>query len=160
MAGNMFRKDLYYRLKGAWIHLPPLKKRKDDIPLLIRKFLDEFGAPSQCGGILDDAMDLLMNYDYPGNIRELRLIIHSAVNLSEGRPISANSLPAHLGRRKPQPKVKHSPWPDHTILTLNEMEKDYILKVYNQLDQNKSKTAEVLGIGLNTLRRKLESYGV
>jgi len=160
MAENRFRRDLYYRLRGAWIHLPPLMKRKDDIPLLIGKFLKEFGVSAEVGGIKDDVMDLLMNYDYPGNIRELRSIIHSAVNLSEGRPISTSSLPAHLGKRKSQPRVQHPSLGNHEILPFKEMEKDYILKAYNMLGQNKSKTAEALGIGINTLRRKLSSYGV
>jgi len=160
LGGNMFRKDLYYRLKGAWIHLPPLRKRKDDIPLLIGKFFEELGVPAEVGGLEDNAMDLLLKYDYPGNIRELRSIIHSAVNLSKGNLITVNSLPAHLGTRKPHLGIQHQSRSDHNIIPLSEVEKDYILKVYHQLDQNKSKAAELLGIGINTLRRKLSSYGV
>jgi DNA-binding NtrC family response regulator len=159
LAKKIFRRDLYYRLRGGWVHLPPLKERKDDIPLLTRRFLEEFGAIAEVNGIEEDAMLLLMNYDYPGNIRELRSVIQSAVNIARGKPISTNSLPAFLRNRKPQPTVQRQAGAEQ-ILPLKEMEKDYILKVYNQLGRNKSKAANLLGIGLNTLRRKLESYGV
>jgi DNA-binding NtrC family response regulator len=159
LAKKIFRRDLYYRLRGGWVHLPPLKERKDDIPLLTRRFLEEFGGLAEGNGIEEDAMLLLMNYDYPGNIRELRTVIQSAVNIARGKPISTNSLPAFLRNRKPQPTVQRQSGAEQ-ILSLKQMEKDYILKVYNQLDRNKSKAANLLGIGLNTLRRKLESYGV
>ncbi len=159
LAKGMFRKDLYYRLRGGWIHLPPLKERKDDIPLLVNRFLEEFGGLTEGGGIEEDAMALLMNHDYPGNIRELRSIIQSVVNLARGKPVTANSLPGYVRKRKPQPTVQHQTEPDHMV-SLKEMEKDYIRTVYNKLGQNKSRTAKLLGIGLNTLRRKLESYGL
>ncbi|UCE74122.1 MAG: sigma-54-dependent Fis family transcriptional regulator, partial [Methanomassiliicoccales archaeon] len=72
MDKGMFRKDLYYRLKVAWLHLPPLRERKDDIPLLINKFLEDFLDVPENSGIEEDAISVLMEYDYPGNIRELR----------------------------------------------------------------------------------------
>ncbi len=159
VSTKMFRKDLYYRLRGAWIHLPPLKERKDDIPLLVKKFLEEFGGLAEGRIIEEDAMDLLMNFDYPGNIRELRSIIRSATNMAQGMPVSAKFLPDYLGRRRPRSTAHYQPGPDH-ILSLQEVEKAYILKVYNKIGQNKSKAASLLGIGLNTLRRKLESYGL
>ncbi|MFZ5572631.1 MAG: sigma-54-dependent transcriptional regulator [Thermodesulfobacteriota bacterium] len=153
-----FRKDLYYRLRGGWIHLPPLKERKEDIPLLIQKFLDEFAGPGG-GGLEEKAMDLLMNHDYPGNIRELRNVIRAAASLSQGKPIAAESLYAYLGIRKARSIPVH-PSGNEPILPLMEMEKQYILKVYGQTGSNKSETARILGIGINTLRRKLESYGL
>ena len=103
-------------------------------------------------------MYLLMEYDYPGNIRELKAIIQAAVNLAQGRPISARYLPAQLVKQKGGTAVTHRP--EHeTNATLEQVGKDHILNVYNRMGKNKSQTARSLGIGLNTLRRKLDSYG-
>ena len=158
MAKGLFRKDLYYRLRGGWCHLPPLKERKDDLPLLVEKFLKEFG--NHCGSISieDEAMTLLMEYNYPGNVRELKAIIQSAANLSQGRPIAVNFLPEHMRKQRQRTKATPQPGPD-PIAPLDEMEKDYILNAYKKLGKNKSQAARILGIGLNTLRRKLEQYG-
>jgi len=157
MAQNKFRKDLYYRLKGGWLSLPPLRERKEDIPLLVSGFLEKF-----CGSVgaevEEEVLSLLMDYHYPGNIRELKAIIQAAVNLAQGRPISAKYLPPQLVRQKKIFAAGH-PAQNETIATLAQVEKDHILNVYNLMDNNKSRTARTLGIGLNTLRRKLESYG-
>ena len=137
--------------------MPPLKERKEDIPLLLTAFLEEFCGPGGAD-IEEVAMSLLMSSDYPGNIREFRSIIQSAVNLAQGRPISINHFPAHL-RKKSVSKPDKMSAPD-SIAPLSQVEKNHILKTYRHLDKNKSQTARILGIGLNTLRRKLESYGV
>jgi two-component system response regulator AtoC len=156
---GMFRNDLYYRLKGVCLHLPPLRERKEDIPLLADKFLKEFSDVSGKDGISEEAGILLMNYDYPGNIRELRSIIQLAVNLAQGRQISAGSLPTHLRKRKPVAR-SYSQKEGSPVATLKEMEKAHILKAYEQTGKIKAQTAKLLSIGLNTLRRKLEVYGV
>lgn len=159
MAKAMFRKDLYYRLRGAWLRLPPLRERKEDIPLLTKEFLGEFCGVSGPSGIEEEAMSVLMDYDYHGNIRELRSILQSAVNLARGRPISANQFPDYLQRRKPI--SRHDTQAVFEPLTpLSEVEKAHILKVYAWTGRNKAQAARVLGIGLNTLRRRLRSYGV
>ena len=157
MSKKQFRKDLYYRLKGGWLHLPPLKERKKDIPLLLTSFLEEFSGP---GGtdIEENAISMLMSHDYPGNIRELRSIIQSAVNLAQGRPISINHFPAYL--RKKVAMKPHETEMSDSLAPLSDIEKEHILKTYQHLNKNKSQTARSLDIGLNTLRRKLESYGV
>lgn len=158
ISKGQFRKDLYYRLKGAWLYLPPLRERRGDIPALTEKFLEEFGG---VGGrrIERDAMEALMGYDYPGNIRELRFIIQSAVNLARGEAIGVGHLPGAVGTKKPtsMPLPTGSP---ESVAPLAEMEKAHILKVYDHTDRNKSQCARMLGIGLNTLRRKLAVYGV
>ena len=159
MAAGRFRKDLYYRLRGGWLHLPPLRERKQDIPLLVGRFMEEFGAIGGSGGIEEEAMDLLMDYDYPGNIRELRSIVQSAVNLTQGGPISVKTLPSHLRARKPAMKVLQRS-ESEPIVPLEEVEKRHIVTTYNRMGKNKSQTAIALGIGLNTLRRKLEDYGI
>jgi two-component system response regulator AtoC len=159
MIKKMFRKDLYYRLRGGWLHLPPLKERKDDIPPLVDLFTEEFCRPAKSCGIKDNALSLLMNYNYPGNIRELRSIIQSAVNLAQGRPISLNHFPKPFVEQNRVKEMIDLPG-SGTFAPLEDIEKKYILKVYGAMQKNKLKTARVLGIVVNTLRRKLEIYGV
>lgn len=156
---GMFRNDLYYRLKGACLHLPPLRERKEDIPLLTDKFLKEFSDISFKEGISEEAVILLMNYNYPGNIRELRSIIQSAVNLAQGGQISAHFLPPRLKKRKPVAR-SYSQKEGSSIAPLDEVEKNHVLEVYEQTGRIKAQTARLLSIGLNTLRRKLNAYGV
>ena len=158
MAKRLFRKDLYYRIRGGWLHLPPLRERQEDIPLLANKFLQDYRDPENDYGIEEEAMCLLMEYNYPGNIRELSSIIQSAVNLAQDRPVSSNVLPDHLRQRKSISRCQNKS--DAPIVSLSQVEKSHILKVYKHTNQNKSQTARLLGIGLNTLRRKLGSYGV
>jgi DNA-binding NtrC family response regulator len=158
IAKKKFRNDLYYRLKGGWLHLPPLKHRKDDIPLLISSFVEEFCGRSGID-IGEEAMSILMAYDYPGNIRELKSIIQSAVNLAQGNTITVKSLPPHLRKLKTN-STRDETMESETIVPLEETEKAHILKVYRQMGKNKTRTADVLGISLNTLRRKIEGYGV
>jgi len=155
---GLFRKDFYYRLNTAWLHIPPLRERKEDIPLLINRFLEEFCDDGSACGIKEEAMSILMNYDYPGNVRELRSILQSSLNLAQGKIISPDFLPKHLRKQKPvsrcEPQKGANP-----ISPLAEMEKDHIVKAYAETGGNKARTAKLLGIALNTLRRKLESYG-
>ena len=158
IAKKKFRNDLYYRLKGGWLHLPPLKHRKDDIPLLISSFVEEFCGRSGID-IGEEAMSILMAYDYPGNIRELKSIIQSAVNLAQGKTIAVKFLPPHLRKLKTN-STRDETMESETIVPLEETEKAHILKVYRQMGKNKTRTADVLGISLNTLRRKIEAYGV
>ena len=158
MAQNRFRKDLYYRLRGGWLHLPPLRERKDDIPLLITRFIKEFCGSSGIP-IERDALAILMAYDYPGNIRELKAVIQSSVNLAHTGAIAPKHLSENMRKLKLTPKSPDGFSAD-TIATLDQIQKKHILSVYEQMGHNKSRTARLLGIGLNTLRRKLESYGV
>jgi len=153
------REDFYYRINVASIHLPPLRTRKEDIPLLANKFLRDYCGPDNICGIEEEAMCLLLEYEYPGNIRELQSIIQSAVNLSQGRPISINFLPDHLKRHKSILECQNISTSE-PIVPLDQIEKSHIIKAYQHTGRNKSQTARLLGIGLNTLRRKLKSYGV
>ncbi len=159
MAKGEFRKDLYFRLKVARIHLPPLRERKEDIPLLVRDFLKDMR--NGAGGVEmdEDAMSLLIDYDYPGNVRELRSVLQAAVNLSQGRRLTPKFMPDYVRKgRKTAPKPV---LPDgRPVISLSETEKSHIVRVYNETGCNKMKTAKLLGIGLNTLRRKLASYGI
>jgi DNA-binding NtrC family response regulator len=158
MAGRMFRKDLYYRIRGGWLHLPPLRERSEDIPLLVDHFLKEYCAPDHSCAVDDETMRVLMDYPYPGNIRELKSIIQSTVNLAQGKPLSIVFLPEQM-RRQSTPALREPTTADDRIIPLAEIEKTHILSVHKRLNFNKSQTARELGIGLNTLRRKLKAYG-
>jgi DNA-binding NtrC family response regulator len=159
MPKKLFRKDLYYRLRGSWLHLPPLRERKEDIAPLINRFLEEFCGPGRNCNLEAETLSVLTDYDYPGNIRELRSIIQSAVNLAQGRPLSTKFLSPRLRLRKPAAKTGPQSI-EQEIIPLDEMEKSYVLKIYRLTDKNKCRTARLLGIGLSTVRRKLEGYGV
>ena len=156
MATGRFRKDLYYRLSGSWLHLPPLRDRMDDVPLLADRFLKVFSG-ADCHQMSDAVLDALLAYDFPGNVRELKSIVKSAVNLSQNQPININCLPAHIQRYSTKPRVEKA---GQTVPTLAELEKNHIITVYRRNNNNKAETSRVLGIGINTLRRKLKAYGV
>ena len=158
LAKGQFRKDLYYRLKGAWLFIVPLRERREDIPLLINVFLREFRGDLTGQDVEEDALDILLGYDYPGNIRELRSIIQSSCNLSQKKPIGARYLPEYI--RKSRPKAAVQAGRTGPIVPLAEAERVHILQAYEETTRNKLRTAKLLGIGLNTLRRKLASYGV
>ncbi len=161
IARKAFRKDLFYRIRGGWLKLPPLRERPEDIPLLAEAFLSRYEVETRNNRrIRSAALERLSAYEWPGNVRELKSILQTAANLAQGKPIDVVHLPEHmrtLPRRTPLPPGND---PAQTIRPLADVEKEHILTVYNQLAQNKSQTAKALGIGLNTLRRKLESYGV
>ena len=93
---GLFRKDLYYRLKGAWLHLPPLRERNGDVPLLMKAFLKEYGQRPEGAKPDPEALAALLGYDYPGNVRELQSILRSALNLSQGGAITLRHLPAQV----------------------------------------------------------------
>jgi two-component system response regulator AtoC len=158
MESGRFRSDLFYRIRGSWLHLTPLRERPEDIPLLAEHFLREAGAAKAQLPLADDVVRALVSYDFPGNVRELRSVIRSALNLTQGKPISRESLPAALRRRR----VKNLPERARpaAALTLVEVEKRHILDTYRRMGGNKMRTARVLGLGLNTLRRKLKGYGI
>ncbi|RJQ68928.1 MAG: sigma-54-dependent Fis family transcriptional regulator [Desulfobacteraceae bacterium] len=161
IARKAFRKDLFYRIRGGWLHLPPLRERREDIPLLADMFLGKY-AEYRGGSrrLSPSALDLLAGYAWPGNVRELKSIIQSAVNLAQGKTIDAHHLPEHLRAQGKSRLTALSASEQKTIRPLGEVEKEYILRAYNGLERNKVRTAKALDIGLNTLRRKLASYGI
>jgi DNA-binding NtrC family response regulator len=144
-----FREDLFYRLTVVEIEVPSLRERKDDIPLLVDKFLFKYGVEYKDGfvKITPEALNVLQRYHWPGNIRELENSIQRAVIMSD-RIIEVSHLPEHL---------KYAiDFPDEGLLTLKEMEKRYIKKVLNATQNNKTKAAEILQIDRKTLREKLK----
>jgi DNA-binding NtrC family response regulator len=159
LARKSFRQDLYYRLKGVQLHLSPLRERREDIPLLVDHFLSEFGNSRAVYRIDGEAMRALAGYDYPGNVRELRAVIQSAVNLVEGSCLTLSSLPAYL-RQHHRKRSAGKFIPSGIIAPLEEIKRQHVLRAYEQSGQNKIRAARVLGIGINTLRRKLSLYGI
>jgi DNA-binding NtrC family response regulator len=151
-----FREDLYYRLNVVNLHVPPLRERKDDIPLLATAFLKEFaeenGKPIEA---LDNrARAALYAYDWPGNVRELRNCLESAVVMAKGRLITVDDLPPTIGNSS------ESLWIRLPMgLPLEEAEKIIIRDTLSAQRGNKSRTAEVLQIGRKTLHRKLAEWG-
>ena len=161
LANKTFRKDLYYRLRGGWLHLPPLRERKEDIPLLIQMFIKRYGKPEIEYELGELAAHRFMAYDYPGNIRELEAMVQYTLNLCQGRPITEACLPKQLMMLKlEKPSSNGNSSKRRKVVPLENMVKKYILDTYRQTRRNKSQTARLLGISLSTLRRKLESYGM
>lgn len=146
-----FREDLYYRLNVVNIETPPLRNRKDDIPLLANYFISKFGKEFQKTGIqiTAKAMELLMRYHWPGNIRELENTIQRCLIMAD-HEIGVDQLPEHL--KMAAPKAEES---NNTFQSLAEIEKQHILKVLAAVGNNKTKAAEILGIDRKTLRSKL-----
>jgi DNA-binding NtrC family response regulator len=149
VAGGRFREDLYWRLNVLPIHVPPLRERPADIPLLAEHFLgDRRLAP--------DALAMLTAYAWPGNVRELRNAIERAVTLAPGFEIRPSDLPERIQQagqaaaRIADASRRHLP--------LRELERDYILEILRQVNGNKSRAAEILGLDRKTLYRKLEEY--
>lgn len=160
-AKHLFRNDLYWRLKGAWLNIPPLRERKEDLFILIQSFLKESCGEKEGMGIAGDAMAALTVYDYPGNVRELRSIVQASLNLAGEGPLSMKSLPPYVVKAAEQEKKRKSASEEPAAeKPLAHMEREYILKAYEQTGKNKLRTAKLLGIGLNTLRRKLSSYNI
>ncbi|WP_319562371.1 sigma-54 dependent transcriptional regulator [Marispirochaeta sp.] len=154
--GN-FREDLFYRLNVVNIHVPPLRERKEDIPLLAAAFLNEFAEENgkSIEGIDHKANLALYNYSWPGNIRELRNSIESAVVLSKGNIITPEDLPPSVVSGEEGTYIKID-----LGVSMAEAERVIIESTLNYCNGNKSKTAEVLGIGRKTLHRKISEYDI
>jgi two-component system response regulator HydG len=154
-----FRTDLFYRLNVIALHLPTLRQRAEDIPLLATHFLSRIAelrqeAPKE---LSRSALDALVNYSWPGNVRELENALERAVILTPGDEIATSALPERVTQRVSEPLVaERAP----TNPTLESIERAYIMWVLQSESGNKSRAAEVLGIDPSTLYRKLSRYGV
>jgi transcriptional regulator with PAS, ATPase and Fis domain len=154
-----FRKDLYYRLRVVPLSLPPLRERREDIPLLVSAFLARYNAEfgKNLEGVTQSALDVLLNHSYPGNIRELQNIMEHAVLLSSGRMLDVKDLPRDLwtppGERPFLDSVLSLPQP------LKNIEDALIQKALERTNGNMSEAARLLGIGRSTLWRRLREKG-
>ncbi len=154
-AGN-FREDLFYRLNVVNIQMPSLLERRDDIPLLIAHFIDNFNKVfgKKIKGLSSQALEILMHYDFPGNIRELKNIIERAVALTDQGRIQVADLPPDLQ------KLDFKTFETLEMETLEEMEKRYITTILERTNYNRHLAAKILGIPRTTLWRRLKEYGI
>ncbi len=148
-----FRQDLYYRLNAAILELPPMRQRRDDIPLLVEHFLSVFSSENSkpVGSVSNEAMARFMEYDWPGNIRELKNTINYAATMALSDAIQLEDLPASLVEGDGR---------DNGESMLEEAEKRLILRALKETGNNKRKAAEVLNISRKTLYNKLKRYEI
>ncbi|HWP43594.1 MAG TPA: sigma-54 dependent transcriptional regulator, partial [Blastocatellia bacterium] len=152
-----FREDLYYRLNVVNIFLPDLRDRREDIPLLIEHFLKRHAERNKQGPrhFSNEAMRLLLNYDWPGNVRELENAVEHALAIGEGPQLTIDDLPIHISGQKPG--IDWSDVPSE-VPTLDEVERQHILRVLEMTYGHHTRAAEMLGIDRRTLYRKLDRY--
>lgn len=158
VQAGRFRQDLFYRLNVIRIELPPLRRRREDIPLLVQFFIDKFAraADRRLESIESEALAALKSHTWPGNIRELEHTIERAVLLGKGGAIRVDDLPAQVTARAESTFVL-----DHAVarqLTLHDLEREYIGRVLQNAQGNKTEAARILGVDRTTLYRKLEEY--
>jgi len=159
IAEGRFREELFYRLNVVTIHLPPLRSRRADIPPLVEHFLNHYAKENRkaIAGVSREAMDLLMKYDYPGNVRELENLIERAVVIARGSLLTTDDLPVLLRSGPPSPS-------SHLSITLPDMikslEREVIARALRDTGGNQSRAAAVLGLTERTLRYKLKKYGM
>ena len=156
-----FRPDLYYRLAAFPIGIPPLRERREDIPILAHHFLKKFAADAKkpMRTISDDALHVLMQHDFPGNVRELKHAIESAVLRETTDQLQRESLPPYLVQEGSQTAIS-DPTDTTDILTLKETERRAIIQALKATKGNISEAARVLGISRNTLYRKMEEHNL
>jgi DNA-binding NtrC family response regulator len=154
-----FRDDLYFRLRVVEIHMPPLRERKDDIPLLAQTFVKEFAEENgkKVRALAPDAMDALMVYPWPGNVRELRTVIEHAVVLCRSDDIGIRDLPQNVRIGRDENFAG-----DGALLsggmTVKEAEKQLIIRALKDSNGNRSAAAKKIGMSRRTLHRKLHTY--
>jgi DNA-binding NtrC family response regulator len=171
VAAGEFREDLYYRLNVLHLHLPPLRERETDTRFLLNHFLRLFAerTGNSAKTFSDESLALLMDYAFPGNIRELRNIVEYCVNICQSRRIEVEHLPKYLFSRlspvappapaalEPETRTIQSPASGKDWLAI---EKDLIIETLTQTRGNRTKAAEILGWGRTTLWRKLKTHGL
>jgi len=159
IAGGRFREDLFYRLNVVTIHLPPLRSRRADIPPLVEHFLDRYAEENgkAVTGVSREAMDLLMKYDYPGNVRELENLIERAVVMARGDLLTTDDLPVALRSDKSPPP---SPAPNSLPEIVEAVEREAIARALRESGGNQSRAAAALGLTERHLRYKLKKYGM
>jgi two-component system NtrC family response regulator len=154
VEAGRFSEALYHRLNVFNIPLPALKERKEDLPTLVEYFLAQLATGEDRPRIAPRAMHCLLSYDWPGNVRELRNVLERGLILSDNNLIIEHTLPLELAG-----VLSESP-SDAPFLTLQEVEREHIIKVLNFVNGRRAKAAEMLGIGRKTLYRKLQALRI
>jgi two-component system response regulator HydG len=159
VAEGRFRRDLYYRLNVLTLRIPPLRERKQDIPLLVQYFLERMAQNTGIRRqISDDALKTLVQFDWPGNVRELENCIERACTMSSGPLLHAADLPTIMQDSRRNDGAKDAA--SRNVVPIAELEKQAILGTIDRLNGDKLLAAKLLGIGKTTLYRKLKEYGV
>jgi len=155
-----FREDLYFRIKGATVEIPPLRHRREDIPLLIKQFIEQANTKrkTKVKGIAKDAGRVLMAYPWPGNVRQLRNVIENMVILAEGQKLTVDDLPAEIHRRPDE--IAGKQMGDLAGISIEQAEKQLIANTLKMVSGNREQAAGILGIGERTLYRKIKEYGL
>ncbi len=159
---GMFRKDLYFRLNVVTVHLPSLRERRSDIPMLVHWFLDRY-AKGDSIQVTSAAMKSLMQYDWPGNVRELENCIERAVTLGDRRSIDVSDLPPAIASATPVPSISlpsESSSYGLSSTDLEDIERATIQRVFEQVNGDKVRAGKMLGISRATLYRKLKRYNI
>ena len=165
VEAGRFREDLYYRLSVVPLHVPPLRERREDIPGLIQIFLDHFsremGRPVR--GVTDRALQRLVVYPWPGNVRELKNLMERLVLMSGDRALDEEDLPEQI--RSPRPGSRRAEQSSElfrpgSVPTLDEVERVAVLHALGEVGGNRTRAAQLLGISRQTLRAKIEKYGI
>jgi two-component system response regulator HydG len=159
MAEKQFREDLFFRIKGVTILLPPLRERREDIPLLTYYFLqqaaDRFNKPNE--GIKPEAQQLLMGYSWPGNVRQLKNVVENMVVLSPPGEIGPESLPSEI---RPASGAPTGGMNNLVGISIEQAERELIRNTLKMVNNNREQAAKILGIGERTLYRKIKEYGM
>jgi DNA-binding NtrC family response regulator len=164
VAEKHFREDLYFRIKGVTLFLPPLRERREDIPLLIHYFLKEFSEKyhKELEGVAPQAQQLLLSYGWPGNVRQLRTAIENMVVLSAGKILGPETLPMEI-----RPAALAHPGGENILgmnnlvgIRIEQAEKELIRNTLKMVDGNREQAAKILGIGERTLYRKIREYNL
>ena len=165
-AAGAFRRDLLYRLNVIQLHLPPLRKRRDDIPLLVAHFVLKHSLKGQLPATIDEeAMSQICVYSWPGNVRELENVIERAITLSQGGRITSDDLPPRIRVDYPSTGTPPLSADDLSDLfsglpSLDELERRYILHVLDATGNNRKRAAEILGINRKTLYRMAARFEI
>jgi DNA-binding NtrC family response regulator len=165
-AAGAFRRDLLYRLNVIQMHLPPLRERRDDIPLLVSHFILKHSLKDQVPATIEEeAMRALIAYAWPGNVRELENVIERAITLSQGRRITSNDLPStmsleHSGNATPPLSADDLADLFSGLPSLDELERRYIIHVLEATGSNRKRAAEILGINRKTLYRMAARFEI
>jgi len=157
VEAHQFREDLYFRIKGVTISVPPLRQRREDIPLLIEHFIEKANKDrdTKIKGIDPEAQRILMAYPWPGNIRQLRSVVENMVILAAGQKLSVDDLPDEIHQPPGQAGTQLG---ELAGISLEEAEKELIRNTLRMVSGNREQAAKILGIGARTLYRKIKEY--
>jgi two-component system response regulator AtoC len=158
VSEGKFRDDLFYRLSVVTVDLPLLRERRDDIPLLVKSFLDEFSRENgkQVRELTAEAINLLLAYDWPGNVRELRNAMEQMVVLARGERLTVRDVPAAIRGGADLTKINVV----RGGMTVEDAERQLIVQALKETDGNRTRAAQRIGISRRTLHRKLKEYGI